>query len=252
MSYITLSLFVDAFMSAIVDTVGVFEPRVAATLPKSSHAFYEIVKKKSWKSPTKRLLAETTTLQRNVTWIKENGICIDLIRADKSTIKQAGMGAFAQGNIKEGAIISPIPLNTIVNSNNMLMYELEDDEETEGMVKKSDTPIGKQLLLNYCFGHGESKLLLCPMTNSILINHCSTRKVGEGQCRDKGPNAKIRWGTSWDNATSDWLKKSIEQIEAETKLGHRGLSLEVIATTNIAVGQEVRLCVWLRRAFITN
>ncbi len=225
-------------MSTIEDIVGVFEPRVAAALPKSYKAFYELMKKRGSR---KRVLAETTIVERDVAWIKENGICIDLIRADKSTIKQAGMGAFAQGSIKEGTIISPVPLNTIVDSDNLLMYEFEEDEETGEWVKNGDGPIGKQLLLNYCFGHGESKLLLCPMTNAVLINHCSTRKVGDGHCGDKGPNAKIQWGTSWDHDTSDWLNKSIEEIKAETKLGHRGLSFEVVAIRDVAPGEEVRL-----------
>ena len=82
--------------------MSVFEPRIAAALPRSSEAFHEIVEMQTRRNSVTALLAKTTILERNVTWVKENGLCVDLIRADKSTIKQAGMGAFAQGNIMFG------------------------------------------------------------------------------------------------------------------------------------------------------
>ncbi len=187
------------------------------------------------------LLAKQTIMERNITWIEENGICLELIKPGKSTIKQAGRGAFTTTFISKGTVISPMPLNTITDRDTMLMFELTTDEETGNKFKDEDSEQnGEQIIVNYCFGHHESQLLLCPMTNGVLMNHCSTRSVGEGHCKDKGPNAKVQWATAWDESTSEWLEKSIDEITDATALGQRGLSLEVVATRDIAPGEEVQ------------
>lgn len=226
----------DVSLSTLVDIVDIFDSRVANAIPKS----IEKMNKVNSLSITKSL-AQQTTLERNVTWIRENGMCLELIRPGKSTIKQAGRGAFAQAFIEKDSIIVPAPLNTIIDRLNMVIYNLEQDEETGESVKKDYVPIGQQLLLNYCFGHPQSSLLLCPMTNVVLMNHCSSRSVGEGNCGENGPNAKIKWASSWDTNTPVWLEKSLDDIKAETEEGNRGLSFDVVATRDIAPGEEIFL-----------
>ena len=230
--------------STLVDIINIFDTgtRVTNALPKSLDDLKDVFKRKAedgMRSSFQHILAENTIIERDVTWIEENGLCLDLIRPGKSTISQAGRGAFSRSHIKKDSIISPVPLNTINDSDNMLMYELIEDEEGD-WVRKDDKPIGKQLLLNYCFGHHDSKLLLCPMTNAVLINHCSSRASGGDHCGNEGPNAKITWASpSWDHTTAEWLGKSLEEIHAATKLGHRGLSFEVVATRDIKPGEEI-------------
>lgn len=228
-------LCVDENLSILTDIVQLLDTRVANALPKSIKTINEISTTDLTKS-----LAQKTSIERNTTWIRENGICLELIRSGKSTIRQAGRGAFAQTNLKSGSVISPVPLNTITDRSTMLMYDLVKNIDTGELVREDGAPVGNQLLLNYCFGHRESTLLLCPMTNAVLINHCSTRSMGEGDCGKNGPNAKIRWGSNtWDGTTSSWLEKSVKEIEEETALGHRGLSFEVVATRDIRAGEEV-------------
>ena len=73
------------------------------------------------------------------------------------------------------------------------MYQSEIDSDGN-RVKVDDEPIGYQLLMNYCFGHKESKLiLLCPQTNA----HCSTRhKEGANTCNNgNDPNARVQWAS---------------------------------------------------------
>lgn len=43
-------------------------------------------------------------------WLNENGICLDNIQQGKSTLPQAGRGAFARRRLKEGSIVSPSPV----------------------------------------------------------------------------------------------------------------------------------------------
>ncbi len=225
----------DVSLSTLVDIVDIFDSRVANALPKSIEQLNKVDSQSISKS-----LAKQTTLERNVTWIRENGMCLELVRPGKSTIKQAGRGAFAQAFIEKDSIIVPAPLNTIIDRLKLVIYDLEKDVET-GELVKNYVPIGQQLLLNYCFGHPQSSLLLCPMTNVVLMNHCSSRIVGEGNCGKNGPNAKIKWASSWDTNTPVWLEKSLDDIEAETKVGNRGLSFDVVATRDIAPGEEIFL-----------
>lgn len=178
--------------------------------------------------------------QHTVEWVKQNGLCLENIIPGPSTIPQAGQGAFAKRFISKGTLISPAPLIQIPDRKVLLMYELTESEDGKSMVRKNDTPISSQLLLNYCFGHSESRLLLCPQTNVILINHCSTRKAGEGSCDRKGPNAHVQWAGSWDPHTDEWLKKSLADIDKSTEGGMRGLSMDIVASRDIEQGEEVR------------
>ena len=110
----------------------------------------------------------------------------------------------------------------IVNKDSMNLYDDDGSVYT------------KQLLLNYCFGHRDSSLLVCPNTNAILINHCSVRTK---DCGPHGPNAKYRWATTWDKDTSKWLHMSIDDMIHQEG---RGISMEIIATRDIKPGEEVR------------
>ena len=53
----------------------------------------------------------------------------------------------------------------------------------------------EEVILNYCFGHSQSTLVMCPVTNTVLVNHCS-EKISRLPCGsgDKGPNAEYRSG----------------------------------------------------------
>ena len=173
----------------------------------------------------KKRFAETTIQKRSVEWIKQHGICLDNTRPQQSIIPGAGRGAFAERFIPKGDIVIPVPLFTVMNKDALNVEETAE-------VKTN----GKQLLLNYCFGNMSSKVLLCPQTNAVLVNHCSTRKR---QCGKDGPNAEIRWGERWDPDTTEWLKLSMEELGKRTEEDRRGLSIEIVAIRDIAPGEEV-------------
>lgn len=141
--------------------------------------------------------------------------------ARKSTLPHAGQGGFAQYRIKQGEIVVPAPLIQIVDKNSLIVND--DDGK----------PSGWQLLINYCFGHAESSLLLCPDTNALLINHCSERKK---ECGPNGPNAMYRWSTGWEPRSDEWRKQSLKEIGRQKG---RGLSMEIVALRDILPGEEV-------------
>jgi hypothetical protein len=159
-------------------------------------------------------------------WVRANGMCLENFRPGKSTIiPQAGRGAIAQFPMKKDDIVAPAPLLQIMDEEAMTIYENDKHD------KWKET--GKQLLLNYCFGHPQSSLLLCPQTGVVLINHCSLRTK---ECGPKGPNAKIKWSGDWHASTKTWRKMSLDDMAQETT---GGLAFDVVATRNIEPGEEV-------------
>ena len=194
------------------------------------------------------ILAKETIQQRSVEWIQENGLCLDTLRSDISTIPGAGRGAFAQTFFSEGSLILPSPLIAISDKNLMNIYqsvELEtevdnEEKEVDGEEHVYTRVVGKQLIINYSFGHKDSPLLLHPQTNALLLNHCSERNPQGGRCGELGgPNAKIQWGTSWDPDTTQWLNLSHAEIVDKINASSRGLSFDIIALRDIDPGEEV-------------
>ncbi len=212
----------DAQLSFLAGTISVFDERAANAFPSTREKYERFLNMtnaylktnptyKLSKEVSSHLLSKNALKSRDTNWIVDNGICLEKMKPGLSTISEAGRGAFAQVTIKKGEIIVPAPLLNIPNKDSLLTYESEYDKDFN-RIKVSDEPTGHQLLLNYCFGHRDSKLLLCPTTNSILINHCSKRE-GEKHCNNgNGPNAKVKWASGWDPTTNEWLQKSMNEV----------------------------------------
>ena len=143
-----------------------------------------------------------------VDWIRNNGVCVDNIKLGRSTIEKAGRGAFAKRFIPAGNIIAPIPLLHVLDKNVFNLHSWKVNEEGERVL---DAEIaGKQLLVNYCFGHMQSTLLFCQTTNTALINHKNKESCSEVTCGEQ-PNARIRW-SEWDPSTKKWLSMSLDEL----------------------------------------
>ncbi|GAX21693.1 hypothetical protein FisN_29Hh134 [Fistulifera solaris] len=162
-------------------------------------------------------------------WLEENGMCLDHIRPGLSTIAGAGRGAFATRRLAKGSVIAPLPVVQL-RRYQMEVYELRavakadsDDDEEEDQVFR----IGSQLLLNYCFGHPQSSLLLYPYSPVVnYLNHNQTLK-----------NAELRW-SNHANHRKDWLDRSPADLDVEK---YAGLIMEIVATRDIEAGEEVFL-----------
>jgi hypothetical protein len=169
---------------------------------------------------------------RTLEWLNEHGRCMDNIRPGNSTIKQAGRGAFASRKIPKGGLVAPGPLLHIPNRTALNVYEQGSDGNRD-----SSKLVGMQLILNYCFGHSESSVILCPYTSpSAYINHNS-----------KSPNAKIVWSeNSTHNHNPEWLEENVDFLKGcfngcdsdGAKTEGIGLSIDFVATRDIVPGEE--------------
>lgn len=174
---------------------------------------------------------------RDVSWLEANGRCLDNnLVPGPSTIPHAGKGAFATQTLEEGDSIIPVPLMHIGHRKELDMYDLvskREEEEDAVLVRKDGAtakPTSSQLLLNYCFGHKGSNMLLFPFGSGFnYINHQSGGKA----------NAKIVWSEeSHGMHQSDWLELSPEEL-SDDKHKFVGLMFDLVATKKIEKGDEI-------------
>lgn len=199
---------------------------IAALLPESPDGLKEVMENGG------SLNLSYPESLRSLQWLAQHGKCMDNIRPGPSTIPHAGRGAFATRPMKAGAMVSPLPLVQIANSEIMNMHPLVskmDEEDEQYFVRKSDSAqTGTQLLLNYCLGHPESKMLFLPSgAAASFINHSPE------------PNAKLVWSDHPSNHLH-WfdLKPMLLQSEGNE---HLGLVMEAVALKDIEEGEEVTI-----------
>eukprot|EP00957_Ditylum_brightwellii_P149200 11362033-Ditylum_brightwellii.AAC.1 len=165
-------------------------------------------------------------------------MCLDHIRPGRSKVSpssNAGYGAFATKHLPKGTIVAPAPLVHIPNKDVLRMYPLILDGPNIGKKKttaKKEERIQWQLLLNYCYGHSRSTMLLLPYSPVVnFINHSS-----------KAPNVYIRWSATNSSSAHhkpSWLNMTIDEISTEE--GTTGLVMEFVAIKDIKKGEEIML-----------
>jgi hypothetical protein len=148
---------------------------------------------------------------------------MDNIRSGQSTIPEAGRGAFATRFIPVGSVVAPAPLIHITNKTRMVMYDA--GEVVDGALERNaSNPVHEQLLVNYCFGHSNSSLLLSSYGMITgLINHSSEKA-----------NARIEWSDV--TIHQDWCELSLKELSQKN---HAGLIFEYVALRDIYQGEEI-------------
>jgi hypothetical protein len=167
---------------------------------------------------------------RSLTWLEEHGRCMDNIKDGISKIPHAGRGAFANRFIAKGDLVAPAPLIHLPYRMVLAMYydgaEKNGDVEEGTDFKQTKTSgYQEQLLVNYCFGHRDMTMLLCPYGMlTALINH------GHGE----SANTQIRWSENMRH--HEWLDWPVQGFEDEE---HTGLSFDFVALRDIQEDDEV-------------
>ena len=151
---------------------------------------------------------------RSSNWLEEHGMCLDNLKSGLTEGK--GHGAFAMRRLSRDSVIAPIPV-LVIDRRSLDLTPLPGQEDS----------IRKQLLLNYCYGHKKSSVLLFPYSPMVnLINH-----------DEENPNAILRWSNRMKDPDS-WFGLTAEQVKARHE---SGLLLELVATKEIYPGDEVRI-----------
>jgi SET domain len=169
---------------------------------------------------------------RSLEWLEEHGTCGDHLTIRKSTIPQAGRGAYAYRYLPKGTKVAQLPMIHISDRAILTMYNFANvqlEHETAYIPSKTAGVMGEQLLLNYCYGHRHSTLLLCPygpLTN--YINHNQTQA-----------NVKIKWGRKASgNHMPHYLENPIFELVVDKTAK---LAMELVALRDINEGEEIFL-----------
>lgn len=206
----------------------------------------------SVKDVTDAIYEVTKPPPKSIEELDETGICLDHIVAghskaplelgdtdktatgnnSKNNTMTIGRGAIAARFLAKGELVVPVPFL------HLLERSLFEKLPKGGFW--SD-----ELILNYCFGHSQSTMVMCPVTNAVLINHCSDRE-NRFPCgssgSSKGPNAEYRWASDsdWDRKTKTTLTMELDDMASSDYLQqHRMLSMEIVATRDISEGEEI-------------
>jgi len=187
----------------------VTDDRIRSAIPKTAQELHEA-------GSIGSALHSVPDFVRPIAWLRDHGRCLDNIQKGPSTIPGAGRGAFARLDMKRGDIIAPAPVLQLDRSLTELLWEDEDGIEE----------VGDQLILNYCYGHRDSSVLLFPYSPVInLINHSPSKAV----------NAILQWSTL-PLHNSNWTTISADEVLSKQ---YSGLMLEFVATRNIKAGEEI-------------
>jgi hypothetical protein len=143
-------------------------------------------------------------------WLLENGMCIDNIKIQQAVDPQMGRGAFASRRLAKGQLVAPAPLQSFPSRKAFARQKPE------------------ALFVNYCFQPRGTDILLFPYGPGVnLINHSSQKT-----------NVELRWSTN-PYHHKEWLTVELDDYFKLDKPG--GIILEVVATRDIAEGEELFL-----------
>jgi hypothetical protein len=172
-------------------------------------------------SPKAQRKPSTMHMLKPLPDLQENGICMDGITVQKSTIEGAGRGAFANRAVQEGEIITSSPTLFFDRSQMEIVKQALDKKEN---LKFTEHVIGHQLLLNYCYGHENSTVLTLPYGPGInFINHGNT------------PNAMLKWSDSL-LSNHRLFEKSATDVLEETDVR---LLVEIVSLRDLQPGEEI-------------
>jgi len=167
-------------------------------------------------------------LKKPYKWLKKRGLCVDNLTSGKGTVEDAGRGAFASRDLKEGAIVAPVPLIPILRRELLDLYPIVEETHDDSTFLTFDRAGSRrhQLLLNYCFGHEESDLLLLPSAPLVnMINH------------HQEPNVELMW-SSHDYVTFDHDIHDLPLHEWDLDTDPQ-IVMVLVAKRNISEGEEV-------------
>lgn len=171
-----------------------------------------------------------TQATRDLKWIQEHGVCCDNMEEGLSTQIQAGRGAFSTRFLAKGSVVAPLPMIHIPYDRRLNMYATTKDSDGRTALEKPKRLVGKQVLLNYCYGHKESTMLLCPYGMFVsLVNHNQTLA-----------NVRLQWADPAKSSLNiSLLQQSVDFIDQ--KQTSAALAMDLVAIRDIKPGEEIFL-----------
>lgn len=145
---------------------------------------------------------------RSLDWLQNHSLCLDGLRAEKSTFAVDSMGAFATTSVSAGDVITTIPL----------IATMEDD------------------LFPNCFKLNDTTVRLCPLSDAALVQTAVEGCTEEEECPINVANAMYQFSSlNQFNKERFNLLKGIDSLKNSVT----GLTMDIIATRDIKEGDEI-------------
>jgi SET domain len=167
---------------------------------------------------------------RSVHYLEQHGRCVDTIEPKRSTLRQAGRGAFATRSFKKETIVIGTPFFYYANDDFFKLYKgnwiTKDKNDFH-----PDQHIGYQLMYNYCWRHENykivSSIVLCPYGMNVnYINHNQSLA-----------NVRVQWAKDGEmNHNASLLRSHPREMYYSDA---PKLWLDFVATRDIAKGEEI-------------
>ena len=159
----------------------------------------------------------------------ETSVCLDSNIYPSHSKK--GRGAFASKLIEEGSVVAYSPVLPLPRDE--LRYVRKKDK------KKKVAMWRDQLLLNYCFGHRHSSVLLYPYGSFVnYINHApSTILDNDTGKKVATANIRIRWSEKLISNEMD--PRTMTPSELWNRQSPEGLVIEYVALRTIQQNEEI-------------
>ena len=185
----------------------------------------------------------------------QEDVCLDNLYYGMSEHDDLGRGVLASRYLPEGSVIAPIPVLPIPRQElrylrskewkkakshrrKLLLMKNDDhstmtESEMEDMILPPDMKWRQQLLLNYCFGHSNSSVLLFPYGHVNFVNHAPYDGIHlHDGYNSEGPvaNVGLRWSdklTQKDETGADL--KTLTPRQLWERPSPEGLVLEMVA-----------------------
>ncbi|KAL3804860.1 hypothetical protein HJC23_006632 [Cyclotella cryptica] len=164
----------------------------------------------------------------------ENEVCLDAIIYPSRA--KNGRGAFASKFIPEGSVLAYSPVLPV--SREELLYLRKKEKKKENVNQR------EQLLLNYCFGHSNSSVLLFPYGPFVnFINHAPsvTGQSSEDETDATVANVRVRWSEMFRQKDDVVDPRSMTPPQLWKRPNPDGLVLEYVALRNIQPNEEILL-----------
>jgi len=184
-------------------SVALFNRRVANIVPLRKEKLTELFE-------DSRAYSIAIVQNRTVHWLEVRGHCMDDVVVRDGSV-------YAQRPIKKGSTITVSPLYAKERAEECLSGEQECQSEASfSQVKRGS-----------CFGHAKSTLLFCPLSHVASLKYATTGKT----------NASYQWG-SWNRFNHMSRRVPPKEVVANHAIG---ITMDIVATENIAVGDEIVL-----------
>jgi hypothetical protein len=203
----------------------------------------------------------TVFAHRSVAWLSEHGMCLDRVMVQRqqqpqcvdrsgcefSNAAQTAAAAAAGGRdevavvvarrfVAAGSMVVPAPVMALSRSHLEILSTdtIATGDEPEAGPK---TVLGQQLVLNYCFGHANSSLLLFPYGPFVQFIRPADRT--------HRPNVALRWSNN--SVAHEWFSFNVSTILHHQQVAFLSggtaatLVMEYYALTDIDAGDEIRL-----------